>query len=147
MYEEFVEHINGLIYYGFFYKQDGSYIDDIMESLKVEIEKKINKQIDWEEIDYQRLESDVCTQHYDSYYTEKELFNILKTIKLNSSNIEDITISLDYCSKLRFHSDYRRAIPSGRQPFYATAGRDVNIVILKNISRLQFDSRCWIQQF
>lgn len=95
MYEEFVEHINGLIYYGFFYKQDGSYIDDIMESLKVEIEKKINKQIDWEEIDYQRLESDVCTQHYDSYYTEKELFNILKTIKLNSSNIEDITISLD----------------------------------------------------
>lgn len=95
MYEEFVEHINGLIYYGFFYKQDGSYIDDIMESLKVEIEKKINKQIDWEEIDYQRLESDVCTQHYDSYYTEKELFNILKTIKLNSSNIEDITINLD----------------------------------------------------
>lgn len=95
MYDEFVEHINGLIYYGFFYKQDGSYIDDIMESLKVEIEKKINKQIDWEEIDYQRLESDVCTQHYDSYYTEKELFNILKTIKLNSSNIEDITISLD----------------------------------------------------
>ena len=95
MYDEFVEHINGLIYYGFFYKQDGSYIDDIMESLKEEIERKINKKIDWEEIDCERLESDVTEQHYDLYYTEKELFNILKTIKLNSSDIEDIKINLD----------------------------------------------------
>ena len=95
MYDEFVEHINGLIYYGFFYKQDGSYIDDIMESLKEEIYKKINRKIDWEEIDCQRLESDVTEQHYNSYYTEKELFKILKTMKLNNSNIEDITINLD----------------------------------------------------
>ena len=95
MYEEFVKHINGLIYYSFFYKQDGDYVDDIMESLKEEIEKKINKKIDWEEIDYQRLESDVTEQHYDSYYSERELFDILKTLNLNSSNIEDIKINLD----------------------------------------------------
>ena len=95
MYEEFVKHINGLIYYSFFYKQDGDYVDDIMESLKEEIERKINKKIDWEEIDCERLESDVTEQHYDLYYTEKELFNILKTIKLNSSDIEDIKINLD----------------------------------------------------
>ena len=95
MREEILNPINQLIYYGFFYKQDGDYIDDIMESLKEEIERKINKKIDWEEIDCERLESDVTEQHYDLYYTEKELFNILKTIKLNSSDIEDIKINLD----------------------------------------------------
>lgn len=95
MREEILNPINQLIYYGFFYKQDGDYIDDIMESLKEAIERKINKKIDWEEIDCQRLESYVTEQHYDLYYTEKELFNILKTIKLNSSDIEDIKINLD----------------------------------------------------
>ena len=65
MREEILNPINQLIYYGFFYKQDGDYIDDIMESLKEEIERKINKKIDWEEIDCERLESDVTEQHYD----------------------------------------------------------------------------------
>lgn len=51
MREEILNPINQLIYYGFFYKQDGDYIDDIMESLKEAIERKINKKIDWEEID------------------------------------------------------------------------------------------------
>lgn len=95
MREEILNPINQLIYYGFFYKQDGDYINEIMESLKEAIERKINKKIDWEEIDCQRLESYVTEQHYDLYYTEKELFNILKTIKLNSSDIEDIKINLD----------------------------------------------------
>lgn len=95
MSDEILEHINGLIYYCFFYNQDGAYVDEIMEELKVEIEKKLKRKIEWEEIDCQRLESDVTEQHYDSYYTEKELFEILKTMKLNNSDIEDITIDLD----------------------------------------------------
>lgn len=95
MQEEFLDHINGLIYYGFFYKQDGSYVDDIMESIKEKMEKELSKKLEWETIDYQRLESDVCEPHYDSYYTVKELFNILKTMKLNSSNIENIKIDID----------------------------------------------------
>ena len=70
-----------------------SLIEELKPNLKEEIERKINKKIDWEEIDCERLESDVTEQHYDLYYTEKELFNILKTIKLNSSDIEDIKIN------------------------------------------------------
>ena len=56
MKEEYLEHINGLIYHGFFYKIDSLYTDELMNQIKSEIEKKINKKLNWEQIKYQQLE-------------------------------------------------------------------------------------------
>jgi hypothetical protein len=95
MFEEIAEHINGLIYYSFFYHQDNSYIDDIMESIKVQMEKELKSSLKWEDIDYSRLEKDICEHSYDAYYSEKELMKILKTMRLNVNEIEDIRVNID----------------------------------------------------
>lgn len=121
MFEEIVEHINGLIFYGFFYHQDNSYIDDIMESIKEQMEKELKRPLDWEDIDYHRLEKDICEQSYDAYYSEKELMKILKTMKLNVNEIEDIRINIDI-------DDYKKRVVK----FYLEDGVYLDYILDKN---------------
>ncbi len=129
MYEEILSPINELIYYGFFYKQDGKYIDEIIEEIKNIAEKEINQKLNWDDFDHSKLEQDITEPIYDTYYTEQEFNQILKSIKINGVDEKKISVNIDI-------EDYKKRvvnfyIQNGLYEDYILQNKNKNNLIFK----------------
>lgn len=95
MRDDITQAIGDLIFYGAFYSAKNDFVEELLEDIKSEMEKRIGSSLEWEEIEHHQIEKDICNRENIAYlYNDKEIANIFKSIKFKDS-FNEVYINFD----------------------------------------------------